>query len=549
MDTKVQLRDYLNQNYSKKYGFNDSDITMDADKYVNVKGQKLMQISPSNITNGRSYESNNLIDSAMNNLASSQNWGVKEGDVRAGDYLRSKMSEYGIQNNELSWKVDPTKNQNELFIAGKSVGSGYFDPNENKTYMNENSLKSSLEGIAKERNFTTTKTPLGQGDGSNNVVSPDKINELYNKLVVNSEKKFEYDPNTDPAYQSTKKLYEEQGAKAFKDQLARMSATTMGNPSTWATSASAQAQNEYNQKAISMIPQFRDQRYGEFRDQQNNDLNILNVTSQLNQDAVSRDQWLREQQGITFRDKYNQYRDTVDDTRYNEETAYGKSRDALSDTRYNDTTTYNRGRDTLGDTRYNNETTYNRGRDTLADTRYTEETAYGKSRDKVADTRYDNEFSYKKTRDTVDDTRYNNEFAYNKSRDQRDDFVTDRNYNLNVSDSKFERAYKEKQLQQKEADKPMTKEELQYNFSGTVAGIQSLPTKDAIRELNSGKAEYMGRFGVEGYKDLWDMSLAGAIKRGEAKGYDATFGDKKEKEATPTEKAIKEALMKIGAGN
>jgi hypothetical protein len=38
------------------------------------------------------------------------------------------------------------------------------------------------------------------------------------------------------------------------------------------------------------------------------------------------------------------------------------------------------------------------------------------------------------------------------------------------------------------------------------------------------------------------MSLAGAIERGEVKGYEATYGDKKEKTETSSEKLIREAI-------
>jgi hypothetical protein len=74
----------------------------------------------------------------------------------------------------------------------------------------------------------------------------------------------------------------------------------------------------------------------------------------------------------------------------------------------------------------------------------------------------------------------------------------------------------------------MTKEEKKSYMADDIADIQNLPTVDAIRELEQGKRAYIDAYGINGYKDLWDMALAGAIQRGEAKTYKGTYGDKKE---------------------
>lgn len=74
-------------------------------------------------------------------------------------------------------------------------------------------------------------------------------------------KNFNYNPSTDPAYQSYVDMYNRQGQSAAKSTLNNLNSANMGRNSSYSAAATAQVQQAYAQKASEMIPTLAEQAY------------------------------------------------------------------------------------------------------------------------------------------------------------------------------------------------------------------------------------------------------------------------------------------------
>ena len=88
----------------------------------------------------------------------------------------------------------------------------------------------------------------------------------YQRLLnsVINRKDFSYDPATDPLYSSYRKAYTREGDRAMANALAQAAAASGGRVSSYAQQAASQAGNYYMAQLADMIPQLRNQRYGEY---------------------------------------------------------------------------------------------------------------------------------------------------------------------------------------------------------------------------------------------------------------------------------------------
>lgn len=109
---------------------------------------------------------------------------------------------------------------------------------------------------------------------------------------------FQYDPATDPLYQSYKDQYVHQGKRAMEDTMGQAAGLTGGYGSTYSQSVGNQAYNEYLTKLSAQIP-------------------VLAQQARAAYDA----------EGQRLLDRYNLARGVAD-------TAYAQGRDALGDIRY-----------------------------------------------------------------------------------------------------------------------------------------------------------------------------------------------------------------------
>ena len=88
---------------------------------------------------------------------------------------------------------------------------------------------------------------------------------------------FSYDPATDPLYQNYRKQYTREGQRATADTLGQAAAASGGIPSSYATTAAAQAGNYYAAQMTDKIPELYQLAYNQYLNDYNMQLSDLGV--------------------------------------------------------------------------------------------------------------------------------------------------------------------------------------------------------------------------------------------------------------------------------
>lgn len=189
---------------------------------------------------------------------------------------------------------------------------------------------------------------------------------------ITNREQFSYDFNADPLFQQYKDNFTKLGNEASMNAVANASAMTGGFGSSYATTAAAQANQQYLNQMNDMIPELYNAALSKYRMESEDLLNKYSVTS----DAENRN--------------YSQYRDNVAD--------YYTNRDY-----------YTNG--------YNNALgfEYQKERDAIADAQYAANMAYQKDRDNVSDAQWNQSFDYNKQRAAVSDEQWQKQYELSKS--------------------------------------------------------------------------------------------------------------------------------------
>lgn len=125
-------------------------------------------------------------------------------------------------------------------------------------------------------------------------------------------KKFSYNPESDPAYQAYKKMYNREGDRALKSTLSSVSAA-QGGISSYASQAAQQASNYYTQQLTDKIPELEQLAYQKYQDDYNNDLNLVNLYKTLDDTGYNR---YADTRDYAYKENYdNRYFKYLDDTR------------------------------------------------------------------------------------------------------------------------------------------------------------------------------------------------------------------------------------------
>lgn len=103
----------------------------------------------------------------------------------------------------------------------------------------------------------------------------DTIQDLI-QVILNRED-FSYDPATDPLYQNYRKQYTREGQRATADTLGAAAAASGGIPSSYATTAAAQAGNYYAAQMTDKIPELYQLAYNQYLNDYNMQLSDLGV--------------------------------------------------------------------------------------------------------------------------------------------------------------------------------------------------------------------------------------------------------------------------------
>ena len=157
----------------------------------------------------------------------------------------------------------------------------------------------------------------------------DTIQDLIQGILNRED--FSYDPATDPLYQNYRKQYTREGQRATADTLGQAAAASGGIPSSYATTAAAQAGNYYAAQMTDKIPELYQLAYNQYLNDYNMQLSDLGVVQGAEQSDY--DKYLNElQQYNTDRafdynawlDEYNMTKDQLQTAQGLEQLAYTK---------------------------------------------------------------------------------------------------------------------------------------------------------------------------------------------------------------------------------
>ncbi len=177
--------------------------------------------------------------------------------------------------------------------------------------------------VAETEKFTYDKAPAYASKYQS------QIDDLMDSLL--NREQFTYNPEEDETYLQYKDSYTRAGQRAQQDTLGQIAARTGGLASSYATSASQQAYNNYMSALADKIPELKQLAYAMYQDEINNKRSDLSVLMTADQNEYSR--FLNElnQYNADRNFDYGLYRDDIADKRYDTEWDYGLSRDQLED--------------------------------------------------------------------------------------------------------------------------------------------------------------------------------------------------------------------------
>ena len=154
-------------------------------------------------------------------------------------------------------------------------------------------------------------------DYTNNTYTSKYESQLADALnKVTNRENFTYDPLKDASYQALSKIYTKRGEQARQNTLGDAAALTGGIASSYATSAAAQAQSDYNQQLAAQIPALQEAAYNRYMNDYNMNVSALGALRDA-EDAA-----------------YGRYRDTVADKQWQYGAAWDDYRAGVSDSQW-----------------------------------------------------------------------------------------------------------------------------------------------------------------------------------------------------------------------
>lgn len=149
----------------------------------------------------------------------------------------------------------------------------------------------------------------------------DTIQDLIQGILNRED--FSYDPATDPLYQNYRKQYTREGQRATADTLGQAAAASGGIPSSYATTAAAQAGNYYAAQMTDKIPELYQMAYNQYLNDYNMQLSDLGVVQGAEQSDY--DKYLNElnQYNTDRAFDYNAWLDEYNMTKDQLQTAQG----------------------------------------------------------------------------------------------------------------------------------------------------------------------------------------------------------------------------------
>lgn len=198
---------------------------------------------------------------------------------------------------------------------------------------------------------------------------------------VTNRKEFSYDFNADPMYQMYKDQYTKLGNEAAQNAAASVSALTGGYGNSYATTAAAQANQQYLTKLNEVIPSLYEKALNKYMIDADSDNAALSALSDADardyekyRGDVADEQWQKsfDENNRQWQAQHDQALKQFEESvrQYNEQFAYGKERDAIADSQWQQN--YNQALKEYEEAirQYNENMAYKRERDAVSDSQW-----------------------------------------------------------------------------------------------------------------------------------------------------------------------------------
>lgn len=227
--------------------------------------------------------------------------------------IRSSYGNYTGGNNGGSFYIDP-------------LSPSSFDGGKAPTY--ENQYAGDIADLwEQQKNYGNYDYGVAAPTYNNRY--DDTIQDLIGEILNRED--FSYDPATDPLYQNYRKQYTREGQRATADTLGAAAAASGGIPSSYASTAAAQAGNYYAAQMTDKIPELYQLAYNQYLNDYNMQLSDLGVVQGAEQSDY--DKYLNELQQYntdrafdynTWLDGYNMTKDQLQTAQGLEQLDYTK---------------------------------------------------------------------------------------------------------------------------------------------------------------------------------------------------------------------------------
>ncbi len=295
----------------KKYGLDNSKIGWDG---KNVTYDNKYFMTPSTVSDGKSYAPQTEINRAVSKYFSNGDFGVRSALENRGVDTSKLGYDNGIitYNGKNLMKPDRVENGVSYVSNPESITAAAIDAHKangknivkltdytankqipfNVGYangmvsVNGQSIKPAFvdNGVAYvdsaelDKAIETAQKSMGIQD-NNAIYEKYKadITPLYEQYIDLSQNRepFEYDYASDPVYQAYKEMYTREGDRVMRDVMGEYAANTGGYVNSAGITAGAQANNYYMQQLGDKIPQLFEAAYGRYNTDYINKLNAL----------------------------------------------------------------------------------------------------------------------------------------------------------------------------------------------------------------------------------------------------------------------------------
>ena len=225
------------------YGINDVGWN-DTTKSVMINGKDYY--TPSTVVDGTSYANDKDMYNIINSVYKDKGMSL----AGATDYVNSQ----GISN-AVKWSGG------QLMVGGQNVPVAYVDDN-GTAYAEKGALDKAITAYKQNAGITGNQTVYDNWKSEYG----DRINDALNTIL--NRKKWDYDPESDPAYQAYKEAYTREGNRAYQDAYAQMAANTGGYGSSAGMTAAGQQMNYYMQQLGDRVPELMQNSYNRYANEQ-----------------------------------------------------------------------------------------------------------------------------------------------------------------------------------------------------------------------------------------------------------------------------------------